>query len=387
VTDTCGNTTSASQTLTVQDSTAPSLVGVPADATVECDAVPEAGTAMATDNCDPTLTIDFSEVNSVVEGCGTIVRTWSVTDSCGNTTSASQTLTVQDSTAPSLVGVPADATVECDAIPAAAVVTATDNCDPTLTVVPSEVNNVVEGCGTIVRTWTVTDTCGNTTAASQMLTVQDSTAPSLVGVPADATVECDAIPAAAVVTATDNCDPTLTVTPSEVNNVVEGCGTITRTWTVTDTCGNSTSASQTLTVQDSTAPSLVGVPADATVECDRQLRPDCASTVQFNHERGLSRGCDNHANLDSARRMRKQQQRDAGGHRASAVVQSGCHIGLRVADAGRWDARLQMGYRSDGATRGIPRDGRDDTACGDGVGGNGERASIREHDVYCVHNH
>ena len=139
---------------------------MPANATVECDAIPAASTVTATDNCDPTLTVGFNEVNAVVEGCGTITRTWTVTDNCGNTTTASQTLTVQDNTDPTLVGVPANATVECDAIPAAPTVTATDNCDPTLTVGFNEVNAVVEGCGTITRTWTVTDNCGNTTTAS-----------------------------------------------------------------------------------------------------------------------------------------------------------------------------------------------------------------------------
>ena len=79
---------------------------------------------------------------------------------------------------------PDDATVQCTAIPAPANVTATDLCDPTLTVNYTETsNNVVEGCGTIVRTWTVTDNCGNTATDSQTITVQDTQAPTLVGVP------------------------------------------------------------------------------------------------------------------------------------------------------------------------------------------------------------
>ena len=49
------------------------------------------GGVTATDNCDATLTVDFSEAsNSVVEGCGTIVRTWTVTDSCGNNATAAR---------------------------------------------------------------------------------------------------------------------------------------------------------------------------------------------------------------------------------------------------------------------------------------------------------
>ena len=115
---------------------------------------------------------------------------------------------------------PPTLTVECDAIPAAATVTATDNCDanPNGHLSPRHPTTVTEGCGTIVRTWTVTDNCGNTTTATQTITVQDTQPPTLVGVPADVTVECTAIPAAATVTATDNCDPTLTVNYTETSN-------------------------------------------------------------------------------------------------------------------------------------------------------------------------
>ena len=270
VTDNCGNSTTATQTITVQDTQPPTLVGVPADVTVECTAIPAAATVTASDNCDATLTVNYQETsNSVTEGCGTIVRTWTVTDNCGNSTTATQTITVQDTQPPTLVGVPADVTVECTAIPAAATVTASDNCDATLTVNYQETSNsVTEGCGTIVRTWTVTDNCGNSTTATQTITVQDTQPPTLVGVPADVTVECTAIPAAATVTASDNCDATLTVNYQETSNsVTEGCGTIVSTWTVTDNCGNTTTATQTITVQDTQPPTLVGVPADVTVEC------------------------------------------------------------------------------------------------------------------------
>ena len=225
-TDNCGNTASASQTITVSDTQAPTFTGVPADATAECTAIPAAANVTASDLCDPTITVIFSEVNNVVDGCGTISRTWTATDNCGNTASASQTITVSDTQAPTFTGVPADATAECTAIPAPANVTASDHCDPTITVIFSEVNNVVDGCGTISRTWTATDNCGNTASASQTITVSDTQAPTFTGVPADATAECTAIPAAANVTASDHCDPTITVIYSEINNVTEGCGTI-----------------------------------------------------------------------------------------------------------------------------------------------------------------
>ncbi|MBA6154908.1 hypothetical protein, partial [Gelidibacter maritimus] len=75
-------------------------------------------------------TVSYSEIsNTVVDGIGTIVREWTVTDNGGNTTTDTQTITVIDSTNPILVGVPADVTVQCDAIPTVPTVTATDNCD------------------------------------------------------------------------------------------------------------------------------------------------------------------------------------------------------------------------------------------------------------------
>ena len=54
--------------------------------------------------------------------------------------------------------------------------------------------------------------------------------------------------------------------------------TITRTFTATDACGNSTSASQTITVEDTTAPEL-SIPADYTVECSDELILDDATAT------------------------------------------------------------------------------------------------------------
>src|SRR4029078_12110374 len=148
----------------------------------------------------------------------------------------------------------------CDNIPAPALVTATDNCDATPSVTMMETNNQdadLEGCGhypyDITRTWTATDACGNNSSASQTIHVSDTGNPTLVGVPATATASCDNIPAPALVTATDNCDATPSITMIETSTQdadLEACAhytyDITRTWTATDACGNSSSASQTI---------------------------------------------------------------------------------------------------------------------------------------------
>src|SRR5687768_10107972 len=288
-TDACGNTSVGTQTITVIDDTDPVLFGVPDDETVQCDAIPSAATPTATDNCDATPAVSLSQSNTLnpdLENCGhynyTITRTWTATDACGNTSVGTQTITVIDDTDPVLMGVPVNETVQCDDIPDAATPTATDNCDETPDVSLDETDTQhadPENCGhynyTITRTWTATDACGNSSQGTQVITVIDDTDPVLFGVPDDETVQCDAIPSAATPTATDNCDATPAVSLSQSNTLnpdLENCGhynyTITRTWTATDACGNTSVGTQTITVIDDTDPVLMGVPVNETVQCD-----------------------------------------------------------------------------------------------------------------------
>jgi len=61
--------------------------------------------ATATDNCDETVTITFND--SIDPGACpqeyTVTRTWTATDDCGNTSTCSRSITVQDNTAPVIV--------------------------------------------------------------------------------------------------------------------------------------------------------------------------------------------------------------------------------------------------------------------------------------------
>src|SRR6202008_3206980 len=117
---------------------------------------------------------------------------------------------------PVLIGVPANTTVECDAIPTPAHVTATDNCS---TSAPSFTETRTNGSClnnyTLTRTWSTTDASNNTTTRTQLIHVQDTQAPVLSAAPADVTVSCDAIPDRAELTAVDNCDAAPVVTFSK----------------------------------------------------------------------------------------------------------------------------------------------------------------------------
>ena len=80
-----------------------SLSGVPEDIVLECgEEVPPVPTVTATGGCGDEITVTMSEV-STTPGCGVpgeIVRTWTGTDSAGNTVEAAQVITIEASAAP-----------------------------------------------------------------------------------------------------------------------------------------------------------------------------------------------------------------------------------------------------------------------------------------------
>ena len=63
---------------------------------------------------------------------------------------------------------------------------------------------------TIERRWTATDNCGNVAFHTQMITVEDTTAPQFTNCPENVSVQCAADEPAMVdpstLVATDNCD-------------------------------------------------------------------------------------------------------------------------------------------------------------------------------------
>ena len=171
---------------------------------------------------------------------------------------------------PPVLTVPADTLAECGSdLPPA---TAFGGCsEPVVTFEDQIIPGNCEGNYTVIRTWTASDNCGNSTSRAQTIIFQDTTAPELT-VPGDLVVECsDDIPMDEA-TATDACssfdiEETSVTTPGDA----AGNYTIVRTFTVTDDCGNSASATQTITVQDTTAPEFTFVPADYTVECSDEM--------------------------------------------------------------------------------------------------------------------
>ncbi|PWI31695.1 hypothetical protein DI383_03235, partial [Flavobacteriaceae bacterium LYZ1037] len=96
------------------------------------------------------------------------------------------------------------------------------------------------------------------------------TAPVAPSAPADIAYECIAdVPAAGDLTAADNCAGDITVTGVDATDNTDPCNIIiTRTWTFTDACDNSSSVSQIITVADTTAPVVTNDLSDVFVNCD-----------------------------------------------------------------------------------------------------------------------
>lgn len=274
VTDSCGLSASAMATYAVIDTVAPVFINLPNPVVIiNCDdSVPSAAAVTVSDNCDPNVSLSFSENSSQTSdgSCTdfdyTIIRTWMATDVCGNMAEFIQTITVEDTEAPTF-SMPGDLNLQCtqstDTTATGTISGLADNCD--MAVGLNYVENIILGsCPqsfTIERTWTASDACGNATTHTQTINVLDNSSPVFL-IPNNKTVQCDDaddMDITGVPTfVSDNCDTMVVVAHSDVI-IPGGCPnsyTIERTWSGTDDCGNVISGLQTITVIDSEAPTF-----------------------------------------------------------------------------------------------------------------------------------
>ena len=131
--------------------------------------------------------------------------------------------------------------------------------------------------GVTVVEYLATDACGNTSTGVQTIGIADTIDPTFT-VPNDTTlfltasctIDTTTSSIGNVVVTDDNCSGTLTVDYNDNVTNLSGCnstGTFTRTWTVSDPCGNSTTQIQTVTIADTLAPTFT-LPADTTLYLD-----------------------------------------------------------------------------------------------------------------------
>jgi hypothetical protein len=264
-TDNHGNSVSKDQVVTIIDTTKPEITA-PKPLVVEASSISENVVTLG----EPKVA-DLVAVDSVTHdtpsafSLGDTTVTWTATDSSGNTATATQLVSVVDTTAPTITA-PENITVEAASRSGTSVsigeATATDAIG-----VESITNDAPEafGLGTTTVTWSATDAAGNTATATQTITVSDTTAPTITA-PADITTEATSYE--------NNSIPlNLPATSDAVSDVLIendapaefSLGQTIVTWTATDEAGNSATATQTITIVDTTAPTITA-PADITTE-------------------------------------------------------------------------------------------------------------------------
>ncbi|MEO5788439.1 gliding motility-associated C-terminal domain-containing protein [Gelidibacter sp.] len=170
------NTMECIQIIKVQDVTAPVFGELPAESTVECGSTYAFAPATATDTCDSEVALTYEDV-TVAGACDnnySITRTWTATDACGNTSTASQTINVQDTNAPNLVTeYEAEITITCDNIPMVPELVFEDACSNNIEVAFTETSTAGDNSKNyvITRTWTVSDLCDNISIHTQIINV------------------------------------------------------------------------------------------------------------------------------------------------------------------------------------------------------------------------
>ena len=271
--DCAGNSSTASQTVTIFDDTAPVIDGVGEPFKVECPDEVVFSMPTVSDLCDENPSLDYDDVYDLDDcGLGTITRNWTATDCAGNTSNASQEATIEDNLDPVINGVGDDFAVECPEGYEFSMPTASDLCDQQPSLDYDDAFNLDDcGLGTVTRTWTARDCAGNTATASQTVTIFDNTAPVIDGVGDAFKVECPDEVVFSMPTVSDLCDEQPSLNYVDVYDLDEcGLGTVTRTWTARDCAGNTSNASQEATIEDNTAPEIEGVGDDFTVECPEE---------------------------------------------------------------------------------------------------------------------
>lgn len=202
----------------------------------------------------PTVTF-ISEVSDGNTCPETLTRTYQVADTC-NFIEVYHTIIIHDSIAPILDNAPPDLSVACYAdVPVMESLNWTDNCLGAGSTMGVEVSSGTTCPEILTRTWTVTDTCGNVATQVQTITINDTIAPVIEPAPANLSLQCPSeLTPMASLNWTDNCAGSGVLTGVEVSDGNTCPETITRTWTTTDGCGNTSTEVQVIVINDDTPP-------------------------------------------------------------------------------------------------------------------------------------
>lgn len=258
ITDAAGNSTICDFLVTVEDTESPIPSASLPDIIAQCEAT--VLPPIAPDNCKGDVTGTTSDPTTYTAQ-GTYVITWLYDDGSGNTTTQTQNVIIDDTTAPDtpilnpIVG-------QCFA--AVPTPTTIDNCAGVISGTTTDATNYTAQ-GTYTVNWTFDDGNGNVITVPQTVIVDDlsNPVPDVTNLPT-LTAECS-LDVLSIPTATDNCLGVINATTNDPLSYTAQ-GTYTITWTYDDGNGNAVSQTQTVIIDDVTAPDPV-VLSDVVEQC------------------------------------------------------------------------------------------------------------------------
>ena len=252
----------ASFDISIVDTTAPSLT-MPSDQTLEAKsaagAVATFATA-ATDLVDANVAIDCTSASGGTFPLGVTTVSCTATDDAGNPSEGSFTITVRDTTAPALT-TPQSQVLEATRAAGATATfaaSATDVVDANVAVACLPGSGSTFPLGATTVTCTAVDEAGNRSEGSFTVTVRDTTAPELT-TPANQVLEATSATGAVTTfaaSARDLVDANVSITCTAASGGTFPLGVTNVSCTATDDAGNATSGAFSITVRDTTAPTL-----------------------------------------------------------------------------------------------------------------------------------
>ena len=273
-TDTSGNSISSTQLVTIVDTIAPSIT---APESIIVEAISEQENVVVLEN---SIVEDISQIDSVTNDApevfplGETIVTWTAKDNAGNMATVQQEVSLVDTTVPS-IALPSDIKVEAVSSDSN-IIEIGDAIGSDIVEIDEITNDAPEvfPLGETTVTWTATDTSGNSASDTQLVTVVDTTAPSIDN-PASIVIEATGLHDNVVDLGMIITDDNVGVLAIE-NDAPEvfPLGETIVTWTATDTSGNSASDTQLVTVVDTTAPNITqleDITVDATSATSNQI--------------------------------------------------------------------------------------------------------------------
>jgi len=284
VTDQCGNSSTTLATFTIEDHTAPTMHIAAQSKTVPCDTVNHDneiqqwlnshGGAQASDIGGEVIwSHNYSGLRDSCGLTGSALVIFTGTDECGNSTTTTAPLTIDDHTPPTINLPSQDATLECSSpnqqhdlllwLDSRGGAQASDACGEVIW--SNNYTGLSDGCGvtgsaTVI--FTAADQCGNSNTSVATMTIHDTVAPVIDFAPQDTTIICRQDDQPTVIQswlsrhgggiATDLCG-SVTWT-NEFMAIADTCGPVGShvvTFAAMDECGNQTLAQSALSIIDS----------------------------------------------------------------------------------------------------------------------------------------